>query len=516
MPLKFINGRPDISPKQLSLVKLCQKKDGQKKIVLMSGPRKTGKTIAGMVAIVDHLWNVKNASVLVLCKTQGSGATSGVWNELTEEVIPSYIAADFGMEWAPKDSPPPWNNGGDPKIHGATKKMMCAVINKHGGISEIVMDSLDDEREVEDKYKSRYLSMIYWSEASEFHDRKSFSTLLMALRGFDLPDQDCVFIIDCNPATTGKDHFLYKLFYELRISEDVDEDEKIYQTWLNLTEWRMDDNPFLSDNEKAVIRAEYKSSPSLYARYVLGEWTKVIEKGLFTKQFSIAIHTVGDPTETDPDILTPMDGCSELTGTHDAGGVNPVSYIYEKCILHTERGDLSYFRILDELAFIGDPISVEEFTLLELDKMLFWESVVNGPVAWTNWSDSSALDVTESIADRTVAAEMFSVSKGKIELRGVEKGRGSVGARIRLLRKLLIQKRIIISRVKCPKLVEMLMNINIGKAPDTIPKGSPYKHPFDALTYGLSKDCWSELQDDLISIRSTTKMSGSGLVCIPM
>lgn len=520
--MAFKDGRPDISPKQDHLLKICRRKNKLKKVVLTSGVRKSGKTVGCMHAIADHLWNTKSGSVLILSMTQGAAATSGVWNELTEKVLPEWIGADFGMSWSTK---------GEPRIHGATKKMMCSVINKFGyealkkgeplppeGISKLELDSLDDEREVEKKYKSRYYSMVYWSEATEFKDDLSFSTLLMALRGFELQDDDYVFLIDCNPAENGTEHFLYKKFYELRIADpaDVDEDERVLQQCLHLTEWTMDDNPYLSDNEKALIRGIYKKNPSLWSRYIEGKWVKVVEKGLFTKQFSLAIHTVGDPMEQDPDILIPMDSCSELTSTHDAGGVNPVTYLYEKCILHTDRGDLSYFRILDELAFIGEPISVEEFTLLEVDKMLFWEKIVNGPIAWTSWADSSALDVTESIADRTVAAEMYAVSRGKIELRGVDKGRGSVGNRIRLLRKLLTQNRIIISRTKCPKLVEMLESINSGKAPDTIPKGSPHKHPLDALTYGLSKDCWTELQDDIIGLRSASKESEAKLVCIPL
>jgi intein/homing endonuclease len=474
-------------------------------------------TISGMVAIADHLWNIKKASVLVLCKTQGSGATSGVWNELTETVIPAFIAADFGMEWAPKGSPAPWKNGGEPRIHGATKKMMCAVVNKHGGISELEMDSLDDEREIDDKYKSRYQSMIYWSEAAEFYERKSFDTLLLALRGFDLPDEDCVFLIDCNPALTGESHFLYNLFYELRISTEADDDEKVFQKCLHLTEWTMDDNPFISENEKAIIRAAYKHSPALRSRMVDGKWIKIVEKGLFTVQFSRALHIVGEPDEKDPEILIPMEGCTELITSHDAGGVNPVSYILEKCIIHDEKKDTSVFRYLDELAFIGEPISVEEFTVLFLKKMDFWEKEVGNEIRWSHWADRSALDVKESIANRTVADEMFSVSGGRIKLVGVDKGRGSVGNRIRLWRKLLIQGRIVISGSKCPKLLEMNENINCGKIPDSVSTHSVYKHPFDSCTYAVAKECWDELCDNVMTIRTSSRpKAGTGLVSIRM
>jgi hypothetical protein len=535
MSFRFINGKPDLAPKQEALVKLCHQKNGQKKIILMSGMRKSGKTAAGIVAIIDHLWNVNGASVLILCKTQGEGATSGVWNEITEQVLPVFIAQDFGMKWAPKGSSFPWKNGGEPRIHGATKKMMCAVINKFGneaimkhnpengefvmppgGISELEMDSLDDEREI-DKYKSRYLSMIYWSEAAEFYERKSFSTLLLALRGFNRPDDEYVFLIDCNPASTGQSHFLYHIFYELRISDKPSDDEKIYQKWLHLTHWTMDDNPYVSDNEKAVLRSEWSYSPSLYSRFALGEWVRVVENGLFTRQFSRASHVVGDLNDREPEIIIPTEGCSELIMSFDAGGSNPSMYFLEKLILHQEKQDTSVFNVIDELAFIDEQISVEEFTILTCKRMDFWEKEVGNKLKWVCWADRSALDFKESIANRSVSDEIFAVSNGRIKLVGVDKGRGSVGNRIRLIRKLLVQGRIKISGARCPKLIECFENANISKTPDSIPVQSRYKHAMDSLGYGLTAECWQEIQDSIYAIRTAKQsFNGSGLVSIRM
>ena len=277
----------------------------------------------------------------------------------------------------------------------------------------------------------------------------------------------------------------------------------------------MDDNPYLSEDKKSIIRNIYRNSPSLWSRYILGKWVKVVEKGLFTKEFSRATHVVGGPNDKEPEILVPMEGCTELITSHDAGGVNPVSYIIEKCIIHTEKLDISVFRYLDELAFIGEPISVEEFTLLLVKKMDFWEKEVGHEIRWSHWADRSALDIKESIANRTVADEMFSVSGGRIKLVGVDKGRGSVGNRIRLWRKLLIQRRILISGAKCPKLLEMNENINCGRVPDSVATHSFHKHPLDAATYAVAKECWDELQDSIITLRTKEHpRNGSGLVSI--
>jgi hypothetical protein len=518
--MPFKNGKPDISPKQTELLKLCRAKTGAMKFILLSGTRMSGKSIGCMHAMADHLWNTKSGSVLVLCYTAGTASTSGIWNELTEKVLPDWIAADFGMEWVDR-----------PRIHGATKKMMCSVLNKYGyearqmgeeipahGISKLELDSLDDEREVEMKYKSRYYSMIYVSEAGEFmRSEVSLTTLMLDLRIVGLADEEHILLMDTNPAKEGTDHVIYKYWYELRISSEADNEEAKIQKCLHLTEWTMDDNPYLSEEKKAIIKSIYKNNPSLWSRYVDGLWVKVVEKGLFTKQFSMAIHTVGDIRDKDPELLVPTEECTRLITSHDAGGVNPVSYIIEECVIHVdEKHDLSLFQYIDELAFIGEVISVEEFTLLFLEKMDFWEKVMERELTWEHFADRSALDFTESIANRTVADEMFSVSGGRIKLIGVDKGRGSVGNRIRLWRKLLTQQRVLISAAKCPKLVEMNENINCGRIADTVAAHSPYKHPFDAATYAPSKKCWEELQDSIHTIRAVRKSGGSGLVGVRM
>jgi PBSX family phage terminase large subunit len=505
----FKDGEPDLSQKQKHLLALCRRKTGALKYVLVSGTRLSGKTIGCSNAIAQHLWETKNGSALVLCYTAGTAATSGIWTELTEKVLPEWIAAGFGMEWAGKK--------GEPRIHGATKKMMCAVINKYGGVSKLELDSLDDEREVEKRYKSRYYSLIYWSEAGEFQSELSMSTLMLALRVVGLPDDEHLLLIDTNPPESGENHFLYKFFYELRIADDTNEEEKNIQKCLHLTEWTMDDNPYLTPEKIAVIKSIYRKSPALYSRYIEGKWVRVVEKGLFIKQFSRAQHIVGQPDEKDPEMLIPMDGCTELYISLDAGGVNPVAYIGEKCILHEEKKEISIFRFLDELAFIGEPISVEEFTKLLMVKMEFWEQEVGTEISWQARADMSALNFKESIANRTVADEMYAVSGGKIDLVGVDKGRGSVGNRIRLWRKLLVQGRVVISGSKCPKLLEMCENIQPGKTPDSVGTHSTQKHPFDAGTYWIAKEAWNELQDNVMAIRNSRKeKQHSGLISVGM
>lgn len=511
------DGNPELSPKQMSLMRLCRERTGVMKLIGVFGTRLSGKTVISCHCIADHLWNTKDASVLVLCSTAGSAATSGVWNELTEKIIPEWIAQGFGstdglhaFEWEM-----------EPKIHGSTKKMIGSIRNKHGGISKIELDSLDDEREVEKKFKSRYYSMIYWSEAGEFRQETTFTTLAMALRIMGLPDDEHILIVDANPPDNGTEHFLYKFFYQIRIQRDEDfkEDEqwlKIIKRSLLLTEWTMDDNPFVSDERKALVKGLYKNNPAQYDRYILGLWTKVVKNALFADSFMPATHCASDLKNPQvEDELIPEVGCSELITGWDVGFKNPVTYVMEKVYREINGKQISIFKILDELEFVGEGVAVDEFTMVFLEtKVKFWETECGGEIDWVCWSDSSACNFKESIANRTVSDEVYAVSDGKLKLIGVDKGKGSVGNRIRLLRKLLNQNRILISNGKCPKLVDMLQCIGRGKVDGTINSHSEWKHFFDALTYALSKELWDELQDEVINTRRRNKPATSELVTV--
>lgn len=511
------DGNPELSPKQMSLMRLCRERTGVMKLIGVFGTRLSGKTVISCHCIADHLWNTKDASVLVLCSTAGAAATSGVWNELTEKIIPEWIAQGFGSD----DGVNAFEWEMEPKIHGATKKMMASIRNKHGGISKLELDSLDDEREVEKKFKSRYYSMIYWSEAGEFRQQTTFTTLALALRIMGLQDDEHLMIVDANPPDNGTEHFLYKFFYQIRIQRDEDfkEDEAYLRTIkrsLLLTEWTMDDNPFVSDERKALVKGLYKSNPAQYDRYILGLWIKVVKDALFADSFIPAIHCSADlknPKEEDELILQP--GCTSLITGWDVGFKNPVTYVIEKCYTQINGRDVSVFKFLDELEFVGEGVAVDEFTMVFLEKKVkFWEIEAGQELEWVCWSDSSACNFKESIANRTVSDEVYTVSEGRLKLIGVDKGKGSVGNRIRLLRKLLNQNRIIISNGKCPKLVEMLQCIGRGKVDGTISSHSEWKHFFDAATYPLSKELWIELQDDVVQTRNMKKPESNGIVTV--
>ena len=515
-----------LSPKQRDLMKIARWKTGHKKLVGVFGTRVSGKTVGCLNVIADHLWRIKDARFLVMVRTQGSGTTSGVWNELTEKVLPAWMEAD-GIAKEYPELHMAWAEKGKPRAN-VSKKMVCAVTNMHGGKSKLELDSLDDEREVEEKFKNRYYTGILFCEAGEFKKRTTLTTLYMALRGQGYAEDDFIMLVDANPPDEGEDHFLHEYFYDLRLKSDPTAEEKAIQDCLVTTEWTMADNPFLSDGEKNAIKGLYSSDPDLYDRYVRGLWKRATRDAIFSDIFKPSRHVAG--TKEDQMILLPTENCAELFTSHDPGFKNPVLYVIEQVdfqvTFRTREGredvkTLSKFLFLDELAYINQEKQVSEFTHEVLDKMEKWEQELGHEVPWYHYSDRAALDQKESISNRTVADEMYAESDGVIRLIGVEKKGSSVVAGVRLWRKLLAEQRILISYANCPKLIEANQclawkKINnvvmVGKMPDR----SPFKHPWDAARYGVEKRCWNELQTMTRQVRMRQQERESTLVTVSL
>jgi len=506
--------RPDLFPRQFDLLRECRKRDGMRKFILASGPRWSAKSRACWEAIVDHAWNVKHASICILAKSITSGSSSGHWNMITEQIVPEWIAGDFGFNWAPMGIGRWKNELATPRQDGTTKKLFCRVRNKFGGSSRLELNSLMDERDVEGFFKDRYFSMIYWPELSEYEDFKTFDTLKHALRCPGVAEEDHVLLADTNPS--NKKHFAYKEWYELRTAdpEDLPEEQRPRQKHLRLLEFTLDDNLSLSEQRKKDILADFSYDPQVLARYGYGRWTDADTGGLFTGTFLPAIHIVGDEHDPDTEILIPQDGCSELLCGWDIGGTNSAMAMAEQ-IYPGDPGvpESSVFKFIDEEVVIGERLSVAEFTELALEKINLWEAWIGKPVMWVHWSDRSAFDRWEPISKTYHHQEVYAASGGKIILQSVHQGRESVAQRVRLWKKLLFQQRLLFSAARCPKLIEMNRLIKCGKHPYSISSQSEYKHIFDAASYLVIRQCWTELEN-LVSGINTADSGDARLVSV--
>lgn len=504
-----------ISLKQLEIMQACREPTGRRKIVFVTGPKWTSKTVGTCDAVCDHLWNVEHASVCVIASSIGAGSDSGVWTKLIDETIPEWVEGDFGFEW--------WKGRVGERQKGASKRLYVEVLNKFGKKSYAQLSSLKDERQVEKDFFNTYYSMILWGELQNYSQEKTYETLLNSLRKPNVPEGDHVLLCDGNPSDKGKRSWQYKKWFQFRIDPNIPEERKPEQQNLRLIQINLDDNPFLTDSRKAEIRSSYGDDPSCYARYVKGEWVEASMDAVFGDVYKKSIHIVGDEKDDDPEVLCPTEGAIELMTGWDFGPVNPAVVFCEQAFpeewkAHTNgngsvKHELSQFRFFDELCFLDvqpQELSLADYTEMVMKKMDFWEKFLGHPVLWTHFSDRSVVDVSEPDSNRLQHTEVKAVSGDKIQLIAVDRRPGSVSAGIRLWRRLLFQRRILISADRCPALMAAMTGLTHARGPSgvipySIAKGNSHKHPFDAARYLVVYKCWDEMMEMLNRVRTQKK-----------
>ena len=94
-------------------------------------------------------------------------------------------------------------------------------------------------------------------------------------------------------------------------------------------------------------------------------------------------------------------------------------------------------------------------------------------------------------------------------------------AKVDLMRKLLFEDRILVSGVKCPKLVATFQGLRRGRAEGTVAPASIYRHYFDAASYPIIKVCSDEIQNMARQTRAnsrklTSEEQESNLVSVPL
>src|SRR6185436_20676225 len=222
--------QPTLNAKQWELAKLSAPDTDYEKHVLVSGPRFSSKTIGCLNVLAQHAWDVKGGRIGFVTPTNTTASDGGVWTDLVEFVLPQWIQGGFGMQWAT-----PGGRQGD-KQKGLTKKLFCAVTNRHGSKTEIILESLQHENQVESLFKGKSYSMIYITELSKFKERKTYDTISSCLRKPGVPQGQHLLLMDTNPADEGPFSWIYKHFYEFRRATGIDPIQLPIQKQLRLLE----------------------------------------------------------------------------------------------------------------------------------------------------------------------------------------------------------------------------------------------------------------------------------------
>lgn len=432
------------------------------------------------------------ARVAIFARTRKSADQGGVFTDLVETILPPWVEANIGMRvcTGPKNAPTPLTDGG-------TRILYFDVSNVHGNKSRVQLHSLDYDFDVEAAVRGTRFSMIFFSELSNFKNRIVFTITSEQLRCPHLLDNQHQFLADCNPAEEGADSWIHKLFYKERVMENHPYPTE--QARYELFEFFIDDNPFLSEEEKTGIKARHAHDPDLYSRFVEGKWTRRTEAGLFSDVFIHETHVLGNcdsMNEDEWELLLPGEDVSKmLTGWDPGSSKNHSMHFLEK------RGNV--FHVIDEVASLGINLTTADFTDVVMQRMEYWKKFIHdcchtNPVEWRHWSDSSAFETFRAGGgvlgnyDHNIIAMQ---SSGEIMLSAAPKGKGSIFKRIDIVRRLLFQNRLFVS-ARCVKTIEMLGGICKGKSSVELVEDSPLRHIFDSLSYALGAECFWEINEE--------------------
>lgn len=510
--------KPPLSPKQLRFLQACHRKPGGTIYNLISGPRKSTKTTAALHAVAEHLFDVQGARFACVSPTIGSADDSGFWTELCDVVIPQWIQGGC-LQWVTK-----------PRQKGVTKKLFFEVRNRHGGISRCHLDSLQYEKDAEERFKNKVYSGIYVSELSKFKQRETFDTWRQSLRGQQWQEWQLLFIGDTNPAEEGKESWIWKLWWEERLRESDDQAFKQWQGKLGLMEFTVADNVFKDHAWHMEQAAMYAWSDDLLRRYYHGEWVMATKNSVFYEVFRPVAHVVGEPetpVNTDPEIILPDPNCSELITGWDLGSTNHSFHIIykrfgERMAKNGTVRQVSVFDFIDEVLDVGGSMradddeaagSIDDFVDACIEKIDFWEKWLGREVFWRNWSDRSAFEMRGGLGNVYHHMIVRNASNGKLILQASDRGPGAMRQRVDLWKRLMFENRIFICRSRCPGLISSCQGLPKGKSGAAVNQKSHFKHAFDSASYPVTSECYDEVLQDRQD--QNIGKSKSGLVSVP-
>lgn len=462
------------------------------RFLLISGPRLSGKTEAILHKVLKHAFDVPGSRIAIFAKALKVGKTGGVWQDLTERILPIWLKAGIGFKVTQS-----------PKVTGDTRQNMFKVQSRFGPESEIYLHSLEFAPEVQEKLKGTKYSMIWFSEIDQIapmsgpppdrDDRIVFLTASTQLRMEPVvPFEAHQIIMDCNPPEDGERHWLHRIFYQEKAEEN--HPDKDYQNQLHRIEFSIDDNPFLDPRAKTTLYNQLRYSKSLLDRLYYGLWVEDMLGGHFHDVFVPEVHVLGNVqcVEDERQVILPTPAVTVLISGLDLGDKNNAFVIAEKIQYKDENGKvITKFALLDEIMVLDRPYEMRKFVRLMVDAVMKWSKYCNETygrqVKWRHWSDEAAFKHFRSAAEAYDYMLVHNYSDGLIKLQPAPKYRGSIADRVKLLQQLLFDKRIHFSS-QLSELITMVKVLRRGSSVADYVYPPRYTHAFDALTYMLQSE----------------------------
>lgn len=478
--------------------------------VLCSGSVFSTKTWSIIVLLLRHLWETPGARVAIFAKAVKTLSDAGPWKLLMDYILPDWTDPEtgIGMQILTKDREGVYGGIVDSK----TRTILMRVSNFYGGVSEIQLNSIQHDGEVDEKLLSTFYSALWFSELRLWDRPDIFRVSRSRLRMPRLEPWQHLWIADTNPPKEGKKSWIYPIWFEKNkpppdhLKAIVGETSAEVARSRHLIEWTMDDNVFASEQEKSARKLELSDDPLVYQREALGEWVAGGEgtNFLFSSVFSRNTHVIGVKDAGDPErgvIRLAADTDILYSGWDLGGGANHAAGIIEKRIVINPEpiGPLSVFSVIASVKRTGEHVLIQDFTKLFMEERArIQKRYPNRKFDWTHYSDDSAINQPRASGAGFDYLEVMIASRNDndpdshIVLTGVPKPNKSVSVRIRLVRRLLREGRLYVS-AECEDVINMFEEAQSSDTEEIM--WNEHKHVFDWLSYVLYMLCFDELED---------------------
>lgn len=475
---------------------------------LCSGSVFSTKTWSIIVLMLRHLWETPGARFGIFAKSVKVLSDAGPWKLLMDYILPEWTDPEtgIGMRILTKNREGVYGGVVDSK----TRTIHMKVSNYWGGESEVQLSSIQHDGEVDDKLLSTFFSGLWFSELKLWNDPSIFRVSRSRLRMPHLEPWQHLWIADTNPPKQGKTFWIYPIWFEKdkpvpdhlkAIVGDVSEEVARSR---HLLEWTMDDNVFASETEKQARKLELADDPYVFQRDAEGKWVSGGEGSnfLFSSVFKRNIHVIGVLDKDKPQrgaIKLAADSDHLNSGWDLGGGANHAAGIIEKRIVLTPLGPKSVFSVIASVKVTDEHVLIQDFTKMFMEERTkIAQRYTDRKFSYTHYSDDSAINQPRASGAGFDYLEVMIASRSdtdpdsQIVLTGVPKPKNSVGARIRLFRRLIREGRFYVS-ANCEDVISMLEEASSSDSEEI--EWNEHKHVFDWISYVLWMLCGDELEE---------------------
>lgn len=455
--------------------------DSVAKFVLFFGEKGSGKSWAGLDALVRHCYEEEDALALIIAPQIRTGKEGVMydlqfildqWRHGNKDKDGNRLDKGLGLDFT------------EPQLDPNTKDRCIYIGNRHGGWSKVILISIPYAQVVEKRMKALSPSFVYLDEITELDGIEYFTYVSAQLgrrRKIKGPQQ---YFASCNPA--GPSHWVYKVFWIDCIDEATgqrDHDYEIYHVPIEENRHNLPDG-YIEGLEKIF------KDPIDRQRLLDGIWVdRPTGDAIFKNYFQKEIHVrprIGSDDWKAGHRIVPIPGFPIIVG-YDPGPANFSVHFLQ--MIPTKL--MICWNVIDELNCVGQYKPFKVVVPAVLEKMDFWSDYLKFKPRFVHIADEAAFSHARQDGSYD-SMTIQRLSENRIRLRACPKGKESVPQRTSMLVNMLLDDSLHVSAT-CTKTIQMFEMLASEKEKDgkydasagLRPRRSIYLHSFDSLTYPI-------------------------------